>query len=444
MLRHKNLKLLTTAIQYALKVSKKHNLDCEVSASINIGLSVNVRMQNIDAIEFNNDQKISVTVYFNHHQGTATTTELTELAIENAVLKAKSIANFTNPDPYSGLPDPNIMAKNFIDLDLYHPENIEPTLAINTAKICESAALNFNPAIKNSDRTNFSYNSSFIAIGNSNDFIATIPTTSYSLSCEVIAQEKDIMQRDYDFTVARCLHDLIDSEKIGKKAALYALNRLGAKQLATCKAKVLFIPRVASSLLGYLVAAIDGSSISNKASFLLDSLNCKIFPNFIDIIDDPFVKRGLGSNSFDSDGVATKKQNIITAGVLNTYLLSNYFAKKLQLSPTGHGGGIYNLFINSTSPMLSYEQLIQKMHTGLIVTETIGHGVNLVTGDYSKGAFGFWVENGKIMYPVEEITIAGNLKEMFNNIVAIGSDLDYQNNIVTGSILIDSLTIAGN
>jgi PmbA protein len=449
MLKHKNLKyenleLLTNTVKQALHFSKQNNVSCEVSANISLGLYVNVRNQEIDTIEFNNHQRLSITVYFNQHQGTVTTTEIHKQAIQDAILKAKSIAKFTNPDPYSGLADPKLMAKNFTDLDLYHPENIEPANAINTAKICEQTALSFNSAIKNSDGVIFNYTSNFMAIGNSNDFIAALPTTSYNLSCSVIAEEQQSMQRDYDFSVARCLQDLTKPETIGKKAALYAVSRLGAKKLSTRKTKVLFIPRVAINLLEYLIVAIDGSNISNKASFLLDHLNTKIFPDFINIIDDPFIKRGFASRTFDGDGIATKKQAIIADGILNTYLLNTYFARKLKSSPTGHASGINNLIINPSNPKLSYSDLIKKMHTGLIVTETIGHGVNLVTGDYSKGAFGFWVEQGKIAYPVEEITIAGNLKTMFKNILAVGTDVNYQNNIITGSILIDDLIVAGN
>jgi len=465
MLNHKYLEQLTTAIKKILLFSKKNHVNCEVAANINIGLSVNVRMQNVDTVEFNNNKKIYITVYAAQNKGTVATTELDEQSLENAVTKAISIAKFTNSDPYAGLPDPSLITKNIIDLDLNHPENIDANYGINLAKNCELVALNYHPAIKNSDGAMFTYNSSFIAIGNSHDFIGAYPTTSYSLSCATIAEQYGNMQRDGDFTVARCLQDLISPEDLGRQAALQTVDRLGAKPIPTCKTRVLFTPKVASGLLANLIAAIAGSNICNKSSFLLDKLNNKIFPEFINIIDDPFVKRGLASASFDDDGIATKKQSIITNGVLNTYLLSNYFAKKLQMAPTGHAGGIHNLFIQSTDTDQSVIQksnhsiqavksttdrwagcsnLIKQMNTGLIVTETIGHGVNLVTGDYSKGAFGFWVENGKIMHPVEEITIAGNLNDMFKNILAVGSDFDYQNNIITGSILIDNLTVAGS
>lgn len=472
MLSDKYLKQLTTAIKTVLLFAKKNNASCEASGSINLGLSVNVRMQNIDTLEFNNNKKLHITVYVDHHQGTVGTTELDKQSLEDAVNKSISIAKFTSADPYSGLADPNLMAKNVMNLDLYHPENIDADFAINTAKTCERIALDYHPTIKNSDGAMFNYNSSFIALGNSHDFIGAYHATNYSLSCTAIAEQRGSMQRDGDFTVARCLQDLINPEDIGKKAAIYATSRLGAKKIPTCKTRILFNPQVGSSLFGYLIAAISGNNISNKSSFLLDKLNNKIFPEFINITDDPWMKRGLASAYFDMDGIATNKQSIITNGILNTYLLNNYFAKKLQLKPTGHASGIHNLFItnaninnnadlntlqNSSNNIIHKNQshsitdrwagcanLIKQMGTGLIVTETIGHGVNLVTGDYSKGAFGFWVENGKIMYPVEEITIAGNLNDMFKNILAIGTDFDYQNNIINGSVLIDDMTIAGS
>lgn len=451
MLNDKYLKKLTKAIKTVLLFAKKNQAACEVSGSINLGLTVNVRMQNIDTIEFNNNKKLHITVYVDHHKGSVSTTELDQQSIENAVNKAISIAKFTSIDPYSGLAEPELMAQNIIDLNLYHPENIDANFAINTAKICERAALDYHSAIKNTDGAMFSYNANFVALGNSHDFIGAYPTTSYSLSCAAIAEQAGSMQRDGDFTVARSLKDLINSENIGKKAAIYAVDRLGAKQIPTCKTRILFNPHVGASLFGYLIAAIDGNNISNKSSFLLNKLNTKIFPEFVNIIDDPWIQRGLASASFDMDGIATKKQPIITNGILNTYLLNSYFARKLKLPTTGHAGGIHNLFINNsnfnihnhTDRWENCADLIKQMGTGLIVTETIGHGVNLVTGDYSKGAFGFWVENGKIMHPVEEVTIAGNLNNMFANILAIGTDFNYQNNIITGSVLIDNMTVAG-
>lgn len=455
----KHLLKLTNIVKNTLLIAKQHQVQCIVAANINIGLGVNVRMQQLDTIEYNQNSEISITVYKNHHQGTVTTTSLEADHLNQAIEKAISIATFTENDPYCGLADPNLIAKKIIDLDLYHPQNINPKNAINIAKNCEQIGLDYAPCIKNSEGAMFNYNNSFIAIGNSCDFIASCPTTSYSLACNLIAEEKGSMQRDGDYTIARNFQDLTPLEIVGNNAGLYATSKLGAIKIPTNKSKVLFTPRIAAKFFNCLIAAISGHNIANKSSFLIDQINHQIFPKFINIIDEPFIKRGLRSACFDADGVETKSQFIITKGKLNTYLLSNYFAKKLNLIPTGHGNGIHNLFIlnndnipniNSINPILTKtdrweksNDLIQQMQTGLIVTETIGHGVNLVTGDYSKGACGFWVENGKISHPVEEITIAGNLVNMFENIIAIGNDVDYQNNIITGSVLINNITIAG-
>lgn len=454
---------LKKSIEKVLLLAKKHGVTCEVAGNVNLGLSVNIRMQNIDTLEFNNNKKLYITVYVDKNQGTASTTDLTEKSLVATINKAISIAKFTDPDPYAGLADPDLMAKKIIDLDLYHPENIDPSFAINTAKLCEQAAFSASPDITNSDGVMFNYNSSFVAIGNSNDFIGTYPATNYSLSCVAIAEKHGSMQRDGDYTIARNLKNLIKPEIIGAKSAIYATQRLGARKISTCKSKVIFTPEVAAELMGYLVSAIAGNNIANKSSFLLNKLNNRIFPEFINIIDHPLIKQGLKSAAFDSDGLATKKQSIVTNGVLNTYLLNNYFAKKLNLNSTGHASGIHNLFvtdakcdlniiedlynpINNRSTINKLEKctnLIEQMENGLIVTETIGHGVNLVTGDYSKGIVGFWVQNRKIVYPVEETTIASNLNYMFTNILGLGSDFNYQSNIITGSILIDDITIAG-
>lgn len=480
-----NLLKLTKAIQDTLFFAKKNKVQCRVIANTNIGLGVNVRMHQLDTIEYNKNTAINITVYKDHHIGTVTTTSLEKHDLQQAIDKAINIAKFTENDPFAELADPNLIAKNFIDLDLYHPQNINPAMAINIATNCEKIGLNYSPYIKNSEGATFNYNSSFTAIGNSHDFIQAYPATNYSLSCNLIAEENSNMQRDGDYTIARNFEDLHPIEIVGNNAGLYATSKLGAIKVATCKSKVLFTPRIAASFFKYLIAAIQGHNIGNKSSFLIDKINLQIFPKFISIFDEPFMKRGFKSACFDTDGIATKSQFIVQQGVLNTYLLSNYFAKKLNLIPTGHGNGIHNLFIINneelnhklennldhrpqhmqssnvnvytsfpkTSSVIingmadrwnKSENLIKSMKNGLIVTETIGHGVNLVTGDYSKGVCGFWVQDGRISHPVEEITIAGNLANMFNNIIAIGDNIDYQNNIITGSLLIDDITIAGN
>lgn len=478
MLVKKKLSNLTKAIKHVLLVAKHNKVECNVIANLNMGLTVNVRMQELDTIEYNQSNEITIIVYKNHHQGAVTTTSLAKDDLNRAIEKAITIARFTEIDPYIGLVDPSLLATNFIDLDLYHPSDIKSEMAIKIAKDCERVGLSYDARITNSEGATFNYSCSCNAIGNSYDFIQAYPTTNYSLGCNLIAQEHGVMQRDGDYTIARNLQDLSSIDVIGNNAGLYAISRLGAIKIVTNKSKVLFTPKIAAQFFNYLIAAIYGRNIANNSSFLINRLNHQILPKFISIIDEPFVKRGLRSGCFDIDGVATKSQYIVRQGVLSTYLLNNYFAKKLNLTPTGHGSGIHNLFIinnNFIDPDLNKivnyrdmvgikannliqdlnkmvdhrdriakaNNLIQKMQNGLIVTETIGSGVNLVTGDYSKGACGFWVEDGKIIYPVEEITIAGNLTEMFNNIIGIGNDIDYQSNIVTGSVLIDHVTIAG-
>ena len=460
----KYLQQLNNAIKHVLITAKNLQVKCEVSANINWGTSVNIRLQNIESVEFNHNTRVSITVYKDQHQGTVSITSLDNTSLEKALAKAITIAKFTEADPFSGLADPQLITNKFIDnLDLYHPYNINPDLAIIIAKKCELAALNYHKQINNSDGAIFNYTNNIVALGNSHDFIAAYPETSYSLSCTVIAEHNNNMQRDGDFTIARNFEDLILPEIIGNNAGAYAHQRLGAIKSNTCKTKALFIPAVAVRLFRYFIAAISGDNIVNQSSFLLNCINKQIFPDFVEIIDHPFIKRGLKSCFFDSDGIATKKQSIVSQGKLNTYLLNNYFAKKLKLNPTGHANGIHNLFINNKDvicdkliqnlPLTKFityqeiwnerESIIKEMGTGLIVTETIGQGVNLVTGDYSTGVFGFWVENGKIAYPVHEVTIAGNLLEMFFNIKHIGTDYDYKNNIITGSVLIDNITVAG-
>jgi PmbA protein len=469
MLEDKNLYLkeLKECVNQVLLLAHKSKVQCEVIGSISIGLSANVRKQQLDTLEFNNNKKLCITLYDGYNQGTVSITDLSFKSIEDAFFKAISIARLTDSDPYAGLADPSLMAKKIIDLDLYHPETSEIELFINTAKICEEAAL-AEPSITNSEGATFTCNNNFTAVGNSNDFFSMYPSSSYSLSCSAIAKNNDHMQRDFDFTCARSLKNLIKPSIIGKRSAIYAHQRLGAHKIATKKTKVLFLPEVAAELIGYLIDAISGYNIANKSSFLIDRLDHKIFPEFVNIIDEPLIKQGLRSAAFDIDGLATKTQPIVTNGVLNTYLLNNYFAKKLQLKPTGHASGIHNLFVldANKSPSLNkiynpsnFQQpnaannayklklegcssLIKAMDTGLIVTETIGHGVNLVTGDYSKGIFGFWVKGGEIVHPVEETTIASNLQDMFKNILAIDQDFNLQSNIISGSMLMDNITIS--
>lgn len=413
-----------------------------VGGSSNAGLSAHVRMGEVDTIEFFRDKSLGITVYKGQRSGSATITDLTQPAITAAITAACRIAEYTEPDEFAGLADKADLATDIKDLDLYHPCSITPEQAIANALECEAAALSYDAQITNSDGATFATSDQLYVYANSNGFLAAYPTTRYSASCTVIGQHGDSMQRDYEYTVARDAADLMSLVEVGKKAAAKTIARLGARKIKTCKAPVLFVPKIATSFWGTLVSAISGGNLYRKSSFLLGRLQQQIFPAHINIAEQPYLLKALGSAPFDDEGVATRTKNIISSGVLSTYLLSSYAARHLGMHTTGNAGGVHNLVVQPGPD--NFEQLLQKMGTGFVVTELLGHGTNIITGDYSQGAAGFWVENGAIAYPVEEITIAGNLTDIFANIVATGNDVDARSNIITGSVLLDKLTIAGN
>ena len=412
-----------------------------VGGSLDSGLSATVRLGEVETVEFNRDKSLSIMVYKQQRKGIVSITDLSQAAIDSAIQAACRIADYTESDPYSGLADPQFLAKNIQDLKLHHPADVTPELAIEHAKECEAAALSFDSKISNSEGGNFSTHEQFYVYGNSDGFLAAYPTSKYAAYCTVIGQVGSNMQRDYDYTVARNIHDLKSLKEVGIKAAQKTIARLGARKIKTCKAPVILIPKVACSFWGSLIAAISGGSLYRKSSFLLDSLNKQLFPKFVNIKEYPHLLKGLGSAPFDNEGVATNEKFIISEGVLSTYLLSSYSARRLGMQTTGNAGGVHNLTITPGTD--DFEQLKKQLGTGLIVTELLGHGANIVTGDYSQGAAGFWVENGEIAYPVEEITIASNLLQMFSSLVAIGNDVDHASNIITGSVLLSEMTIAG-
>ncbi len=416
--------------------------DVEVGGSAGAGLTARVRLREVDVIEFHRDKSLGITVFKGQRKGTASITDLTQPAIDAAVQAACRIAEYTEADPAAGLADKDLLVKNPPDLQLYNAAGITPEQAIDYAKQCEAAALDYSKEITNSEGSVFSTSDQFYVYGNSRGLLAAYPTTKYSAYCVVIGQRVDSMQRDYDFTVARDMNDLMRLDQVGKKAAEKTLARLGARKISTRQAPVLFVPKVATSLWGTLVSAISGGNLFRKTTFLLDRLNTEVFPKFINIAEQPHLLKGLGSAPFDDEGVATYNKEIIKDGVLNSYLLSSYSARKLNMRSTGNAGGVHNMFV--TPGEHDFQQLLHKMQNGLIVTELLGHGTNIVTGDYSHGAVGFWVENGAIAYPVEEITIAGNLRDMFSKVLAVGSDVDHRANIITGSVLLENMIIAGN
>jgi PmbA protein len=413
----------------------------EAGLSVSNGLSVSARLGDVENIEYDCDQGLGISVYFDKRKGSASSTDLSPDSIKKTVKAACSIAKFSNEDEFSGLPDKDMLATEFPDLELYHPWEIEAEQAIKLAITCEDAARSYHAEITNSEGATVNSHQGIRVFGNTLGFLQGSQSTRHSLSCSVIAQRGEQMQRDYWYSVARSADDLEDAVAIGKKAAERTLRRLGGRTLSTRVAPILYAPEMAGSLLGALMGAISGSSLYRKSSFLLDSLDSQILPDFIRIHEQPHLKKALGSAAFDGEGVATKTRDIVSDGILRTYLLSSYSARKLGMQTTGHASGVHNLTIDPGAD--DFNGMLKRLHTGLLVTELMGQGVNRVTGDYSRGAAGFWVENGEIQYPVEEITIAGNLKEMFKNIVAVGNDVDYRGNTRTGSILIAQMSIAG-
>ncbi|MES9879880.1 MAG: metalloprotease PmbA, partial [Sedimenticola sp.] len=389
----------------------------EAAVSNDSGLSVNVRLKDVETIEHTRDQGLGVSVYFGQRKGSASTSDFSPEAIRDTVKAACNIARYTSEDEFSGLADAELMATEIPDLDLYHPWEIDPEKAIELGIECEAAALDVDKRITNSEGAGINSNNGLQVYGNSHGFVGGFPSSRHSISCSVIGQQDDAMQRDYWYTSSRDAKDMEGTAEVGRKAGERTLARLGARQVKTQEAAVIFQADVASGLLRGLAGAISGSSIYRRASFLLDHLDKQIFPEFVHIHENPLLLGGLASSAFDSEGVATQARSIVEKGVLQSYILSSYSARKLGMQTTGNAGGVRNLTIDSGD--LDLNGLLQQMGKGLLVTEMMGHGLNSVTGDYSRGASGFWVENGEIQYPVEEITIAGNMKQMFEQLVAV-------------------------
>lgn len=430
--------LVELAITEARKLGASES---EAAVSVDTGLSVTARLGEVETLEYQRDRGMGVTVYRGKRKGSASTADLSAKAIRETVAKAFSIAGFTAEDDASGLPDADTIAKDVPDLDLSHPWNIEPDAARDMAVACEAAALSFDKRITNSEGATLSSHRGLRVFGNSLGFIGGYPSTIHSLSCVVVAQQEGEMQRDYWYSSVRDWRELEAGEHIGRTAAQRALRRLNARKPATTTAPVLYVPELARGLIGHFLGAIRGGSQYRKASFLLDAAGQQVFPAWMQMSERPHIRKALGSAPFDSEGCATRDRELVADGVLDGYILSTYSARRLGLKTTGNAGGVHNLIVKAGSE--GFDELVTKMGRGLIVTELMGQGVNGVTGDYSRGAAGFWVENGAIAYPVHEITIASNLKEMFRQIVAVGSDVDARGGVRTGSILIEKMTIAG-
>ncbi len=413
----------------------------EVGASSERGLSVNVRMGEVETIERTRDRGLSVTVYFGQRKGMASSADAAAASLRATVEHACAIARYTEADPAAGLADPARMATSLRDLDLWHPWALEADEAIALGIACEEAGRGADPRISNSDGANVSVGASIGVYGNSHGFIGRERGTRHALSVGLIAGDDHGMQRDGWYSQARAASDLQGAYDIGRIAAERTVARLGARRLGTRECPVLFAAEVARSLLGHLVGAASGGSLYRRASFLLDGVGKSWFPTWFSLVERPFLPRGQGSTCFDAEGVATVDSDLVRDGMLSRYILGSYSARKLGLASTANAGGVHNLLVEAPTRPLS--ELLAELGTGLYVTDLMGQGVNLVTGDYSRGAAGFWVENGQIAFPVEEITIAGNLKDMFRGIVAVGDDVDRRSQMLCGSILLDRMMVAG-
>lgn len=435
-------KKVSEAARFAVDVAKKLGAtSADAAASVDAGLSVNVRKGEVETLEYHQGQSFSVTVFSGQRKGSASSTDISEQAIEEAVAAAMGIARHTSEDPCAGLPPEDRMATYFPELDLYHPWELKAEEAIEMAKSCEAAAFEFDPRIKNSDGAGVDTFAGTSALANSHGFVGIKRGTRHSVSCTMIAEDDNGMERDYWYTTSRVPDQLDDVTEVGRKASERTVRRLSARQLKTCQAPVIYSADLARGLIGHLIGGISGGALYRKATFLLDSLDKQIFPDFVRISEDPGVPRGFGSRAFDGEGVQTVQREIIDAGVLKGFVLSQYSANKLGLQTTGNSGGTHNLTIETGD--LDLDGMVQEMGTGLLVTELMGQSLNMVTGDYSRGAAGFWVENGEIQFPVEEITVAGNLSDMYKNLRAVGNDVDRRGTVATGSWLIDNMTIAG-
>ncbi len=416
----------------------------EADVSLQKGLTTTVRLGEVETVEYQRDRGMGITVYFGQRKGSASTADLSPRAVGETVEKACDIARYTAEDDCSGLADPAELARDIPDLDLDHPWDLPPEAAVEAARACEAAGRVVDTRITNSEGASVGSHRGVRVYGNSHGFLAGYPSTSHSVSCVLLAQEGEDMQRDYWYSSARDARDLESSESIGRKAGERAVQRLGARKLTTRRARVLYAPEVARGLIGHFLGAVRGSSQYRKSSFLLGASGQQVFPSFIELRERPHIKKALGSSPFDGEGVATRNRELVQDGVLQGYVLGSYSARKLGLKTTGNAGGTHNVLVESKTGGIEPATLLRDLGTGLLVTELMGQGVNGVTGDYSRGASGFWVENGSIMYPVHEITIAGNLKQMYQNIAGIGSDVDLRGGVHVGSILISEMTIAGD
>ena len=434
---------LKTLVQDILGEAKRQGAsDAEVSASEDVGLGVTVRKGELETVEFNHDRGFGITVYFGQRKGSASTSDAGPEAIRETVAAAANIARYTEEDPCAGLPDPALLATEFPQLDLRHDWDIDPEGARALARDCEQAGLSFDTRISNSEGAEVSTQQSCRAYGNSLGFMGSYLGTRHGLSCVLIAEDDSGMQRDYWYTVNRNPDLLEDAQAVGLEAARRTTARLSPRRIPTGTVPVLFAPQVAGGLAGHLLSAISGGAQYRQATYLLDSLGKKVAADHLQLTEFPHLQGQLGSAGFDAEGVATSEKSFIADGVVENYVLSSYSGRKLGLATTGNAGGVFNLTLSGTTRPAA--ELLKLMDTGLLVTDLMGQGINGVTGDYSRGAAGFWVEKGEIAFAVDEVTIAANLKDMFMNVVCLGDDLDNRGNIRAPSLLLEGMTVAGS
>lgn len=434
---------LSQVAQQAVEHARTLGADqAEAGASLEQGLSVTVRLGEIETLEHQQDRGLGVTVYVAGRKGSASTADLSSGAVREAVAKACSIARLTAVDEFAGLADAALMATNLPDLDLHHPWTLTPEQAAAMARACEVAALESDRRLRNSEGATVHTGSGVRVYANSHGFCAGMPSSYHSLSCVVLAGEAEGMERDYWYSADRNWRHLASPEEVGLEAARRAVRRLGARRVDTCEVPVLFSPEVARGVIGHLVAALRGTAQYRQASFLLEAAGRRVFPEWLTIEEQPHLPGALGSAAWDNEGVATRPRALVDQGEIQGYVLSSYSARKLGLQTTGNAGGVHNLVVGTSGEDL--QALLARMSRGLLVTELMGQGVNIVTGDYSRGAAGFWVEGGALAGPVSEITIAGNLVDMFAGILAAGADVDTRGVIRCGSLLIDRMTVAGH
>lgn len=434
---------LRQAVSFAVELATKAGASAEVAVTKVSGLSVSARLQEIENVEFTNDGALGISVYMGQQKGNASTSDLSESAIKNAVEAALAIAKYTSPDDCTGLADKDLMAFNAPDLELYHAADVDVDKATELALQAEKAALEADERIINSNGASFNSHTGVKVYGNSHGMLQSYLSSRYSLSCSVIGGVEDALENDYEYTISREFDKLQSPIWVGKNCAKKVVSRLNPQKLSTREVPVIFLNDVATGLISHFAAAISGGSLYRKSSFLLDYLGKQVLPDWFSISERPHLLRRLASTPFDSEGVRTQDREIVENGILQTYLVTSYSGKKLGMPSTGHAGGIHNWLVkpNLTGGLTA---LLRQMGTGLLVTDVMGQGVNIVTGDYSRGASGFWVENGEIQYPVAEITIAGQLQDMLKNMVAVADDIEHRSNIQTGSILLDKMKISGN